>query len=224
MISLLSRAIAMSILLALWSGGAAANDTRLAAAPGSSIQLKGSSNVAKWQCRGTAIAVTMTVAAPIEKINDVINRIENGDIAPWMSNPAAGRLPQPDLHVAIPISALRCTGGAPMERDLARTLKADLFPDMVFRFEGLGSGVTHDIDRGHFRATVTGGLSLAGVSHDLSFTAVVRRISPTRFHLTATLPARMTDFGLSPPTALFGMIKASNDLSVEFDLIMEVDQ
>ena len=224
MISLLSRSIAMTFVVALWSGGVAANETRLAAAAGSSIQLKGSSNVAKWQCKGTEIAVTMTIAAPIEKINDVINRVENGDIAPWMSNPAGGRLPQPDLLVAIPISALRCTGGAPMERDLSRALKANLFPDMVFRFEGLGSGVTHDIDRGHFRATITGSLSLAGVSHDLSFTGVARRLSPTRFHLAATLPTRMTDFGISPPTALFGVIKASNDLSVHFDLIMKVDR
>jgi hypothetical protein len=46
-------------------------------------------------------------------------------------------------------------------------------------------------------------------------------VARDRFALHARLPLRMTDFRITPPTALFGMVKAKDDLVVQFDLILE---
>jgi hypothetical protein len=32
----------------------------------------------------------------------------------------------------------------------------------------------------------------------------------------------MTDFGVTPPTALFGAVRARNSLTVHFDLVLEI--
>ena len=124
-------------LLGASSAGAAS--TELVIAPRSSLVLHGSSNVAGWRCTGTTLEGRMEVAAPVEKVHDVIDRIENGKISPWMSNPAEGRFPQPRFDMTIPIATLRCTGGRPMEHDLTRALKADRVPAIAFRFGGLRS-------------------------------------------------------------------------------------
>ncbi|MEO6259246.1 MAG: YceI family protein [Thermoanaerobaculia bacterium] len=211
---------------ALLLGGAAASDvagsTHLAVGPRSALYLNGTSNVAAWRCTGRTVQGVMTVAAPISKINEVIDRVEDGNIAAWMSNPSAGHFPQPELALTIPINTLRCTGGRPMERDMNRALKAEQFPTIAFRFDGLRSGVNHDLDRREYRATVAGQLSLAGVERSISFETAVQRTSRTQFRMTAEMPVRMSEFGIAPPTALFGMIKSADALSVRFDLVLVV--
>ena len=199
----------------------AAERTNLVIGPRSTMVLNGSSNVADWRCTGTTFDGEMEVAAPIAKVNEVIDRIEDGNIGPWMSNPSAGRFPQPSFELMIRIDTLRCSGGRPMERDLTRALKADRAPAIVFRFGGLRSTITHDIDQQHFEASIGGQLSLAGATRDISFPVVARRITPSRFQLTAQIPVRMTDFDVAPPTAFFGVVKAADDLTVTLDLTME---
>jgi hypothetical protein len=199
----------------------ASGTTSFAIGPRSTLLLTGSSNVAQWRCTGTTLNGTMTVASPLAKINEVIARVEDGNIAKWMANPGEGKFAQPQLDLAIPIATLRCSGGRPMEHDMSRTLKADRHPAIVFHFEGLRSGVTHDIDRHEFRATIAGNLELAGTTRQIELPVTARRVSLTQFRLTAEMPVRMTDFSINPPTALFGMIKAADALTVRFDLTLE---
>src|SRR5688572_12692253 len=147
----------------------AAERTQLVIGQGSSMVLNGSSNVAGWRCTGTTFDGQMEVAAPIAKVNEVIDRIEDGNIGPWMSNPSAGRFPQPAFDLTIPIDTLRCSGGRPMERDLSRALKAERSPAIAFQFDGLRSTINHDIDQQHFEAVISGRLSLAGVTREIAF-------------------------------------------------------
>ena len=219
---LLCFAAAAALLLGTATRSDAAGATHLAVGPRSTLYLNGTSNVASWRCTGRTLQGGMTVAAPIAKINGVIDRVEDGNIGPWMANPVEGRFPQPELDLTIPIDTLRCTGGGPMERDMNRALKADRFPSIAFHFEGLRSGITHDIDSHEYRATIAGQLSLAGVNRSISFPSAVQRISATQFRVEAEMPVRMTEFGIAPPTALFGMIKAADSLIVRFALFLEV--
>ncbi|HKO54667.1 MAG TPA: YceI family protein [Thermoanaerobaculia bacterium] len=195
--------------------------TRLAVAPRSVLLLEGSSNVAAWRCRGTTIEGAMTVDAPLAKINEVVDRIEDGNIGVWMSNPAAGSFPAPRFALSIPIDALRCSGGRPMERDMKQALEAGQFPAIDFRLGGLRGPIEHDLDAGVYRATIGGELALAGVRRELTIPVTAQRISRTQFRLRAALPLRMSDFSIVPPTALFGWIKADDRLVVDFDLILE---
>jgi len=208
-------------LLAVLSSAAltAAESTRLTAGGSSRLVLEGSSNIADWRCSGTTLDGRMEVAAPLDHINAVIDRIEDGDIGRWMANPSSGRFPQPSFQLRIPVSTLRC-GNRRMERDLVRALRADAYPSIDFRFVRLIGGVTHDIDRGSYHARIAGVLSLAGTTRDITVDVEARRVSSGRFDLRAALPLRMTDFRITPPTALFGAVKARDRLTVRFDLVL----
>src|SRR5919201_1580656 len=92
--------LAVGLLLVARTGRAAI--TRLAIAPGSTLRLEGSSNLAGWRCRGTAMSGSMEVDAPIDKINEVIDRIEDGNMSVWMSDPSGARFPQPRFELSIP--------------------------------------------------------------------------------------------------------------------------
>lgn len=102
-----------------------------------------------------------------------------------------------------------------------RALRADEFPAIEFRFTELVGGINHDIDAGTYHAKIAGVLSLAGAIKNIRLDVEAQRIAPDRFRLRAHLPLRMTDFRITPPTALFGAIKARDELTVRFDLLLQ---
>ncbi len=214
-------ALSFAILSFPVAGEDAADATRLTIAPRSTLVLNGSSNVASWRCRGSTMSGDVTLAVPLEKINEVIDRIEDGNVGVWMSNPAAGRFPPPRFALSIPIDTLRCSGGRPMERDMMRALKAKQFPSIDFRFDDVRGPIEHDLDQRLYRTAIAGHLALAGVTRELTVPVIAERLLPNRFRLRAELPVRMTDFSISPPKALFGLVKANDGLTVTFDLILE---
>lgn len=206
------------IILLLAIPAAAADSTRLVSAAASRLVLRGSSNVAPWRCSGTTLDGRMEVAAPLQRINNLIDRIEDGNIAQLTA--VSARFPQPTFELTVPVTTLRC-GNARMERDMYRALRATSHPNIEFRFEKLVGGVTHDIDGGSYHAKIAGVLSLAGTTRNIVIDVDATRVARDRFRLQAKLPLRMTDFRITPPTALFGAIKASDELTVDFDLVLQ---
>ncbi len=202
-------------------GTATAAPAHLTIAQRSVLLLNGSSNLAKWRCSGTTLIGTMEVDATLDKINEVIDRIEDGNMSAWMTNPEAGRFPAPRFDLTIPIEALRCDGGRPMERDLMNALKADRYPAIHFRFRNVSGAISHDIDGHSYHAVITGELSLAGTTREVELTVYAERLSAKLFRLSAEMPLRMTNFDIKPPRALFGIIRADDDLTVVFDLLLE---
>ena len=206
------------LILLLTVPAFAADTTRLVSAAASKLVLQGSSNVAPWRCSGTTLDGRMEVAAPLQRINTLIDRIEDGNIA--QLTPATARFPQPTFELTVPVTTLRC-GNGKMERDMYRALRASDFPTIEFKFQKLVGGVTHDIDGGSYHAKIAGVLSLAGATRNIVIDVEAKRVARDRFRLQAKLPLRMTDFRITPPTALFGAIKASDNLTVLFDLTLQ---
>ncbi len=184
----------------------------------SKLVLQGSSNVAPWRCSGTTLEGAMEVAAPLQRINNIIDRIEDGNVA--LLTTATATFPPPTFQLTVPVHTLRC-GNRQMERDMYEALRSEQHPTIEFHFSELIGGVNHDIDGGSYHAKIAGVLSLAGAKRNVTIDVEAERIAPNRFRLRARLPLRMTDFRITPPTALFGMVKAKDELVVSFDLVVE---
>ena len=210
----------IAIVMISVAAGASPSATTLIPGVTSRLILEGSSNVTDWRCTGTSLEGEMSVAAPLDKINAVIDRIEDGNIAVWMANPAEGRFAQPRFRMRIPIANFRC-GNRVMERDMSQALKADRHPVIDFEFTELRGNVNHDLDAQNYQAKIAGQLMLAGASREVEVLVRAERIAPDQFRIRAELPVRMTDFGIRPPVALFGMVKAKDELLVRFDLTLK---
>jgi hypothetical protein len=214
------RALSLSLLLCA-SVLEGAEATRLVASTASTLMLEGSSNVTGWRCRGASIDAEMVIGTTADHINQVIDRIEDGNIGVWMANPSRGRFPTPSFDLNIPVKEFRC-GNRVMESDMSRALKADRHPNVEFSFRELRGGVRHDLDTGLYHATVVGDLTLAGVTRRIEVTVSAQRLSRSAFRIRAVLPLRMTDFEVTPPSAPFGAIRARDNLTVRFDLTLRI--
>lgn len=188
------------LLLAIALPRAAAETTRMTSGVPSRLVLEGSSNVANWRCSGTALEARVEVA---ETGADLIGAISI-------------------FELDVPVAKLRC-GNRQMERDLQRALRSDDHPRIDFRFTRLAGDVARDPITGRLCARIEGVLSLAGTSRAITLRVQAERLGIDRFRLTATLPLRMTDFRITPPTALFGIVKANDELTVNFELTIAAD-
>lgn len=61
-------------------------------------------------------------------------------------------------------------------------------------------------------------ISLAGATKEYALQVKVREIKPDLFKITAEKILFMSDFGVEPPTALFGLIKVNDIINISFDL------
>jgi hypothetical protein len=66
-------------------------------------------------------------------------------------------------------------------------------------------------------------LTVAGVTREIDLKVHARQLSPKTFRFVSKHRIRMTDFGVSPPTALFGAVKVDNEIDLHFDLVVQAD-
>jgi hypothetical protein len=106
-----------------------------------------------------------------------------------------------------------------MERDLYRTARADNHPEMTFRLYTLE--FLSPPSGNAFTVRTVGALGLAGREQVVRVDARVERLPGGLLRLRGRKALRMTDFGIEPPSAMFGLIRAHDDLAVRFDLVVD---
>lgn len=107
-----------------------------------------------------------------------------------------------------------------MTADLRKTLKAKEFPHLVIKF----------ISINHYPLsteanTVTQGIvviELAGISRTYSVNYRIISASRNFVNLVGFQQLKFSDFKITPPRKIGGMIKTNNELTVVFDLKMKV--
>lgn len=196
---------------------AAAGSTSLRIVSPSSVTLTGSSNVNKWRCVGRTLSGDFQLPAAQEEVRREAEKLERsgGKLAIDQEVSSRSR-----LELVIPIQQLDCRNPI-MESDLRRTLKAKKFPNIEFAFDHLTDPLVYDCASNAYHARIAGTISLAGASRQLIVLLHGSRFED-RIRLRATIPTSMTAFGLQPPTALFGKIRANDALTVSFDLLLEM--
>jgi polyisoprenoid-binding protein YceI len=129
--------------------------------------------------------------------------------------------------ITVQVPALDC-GNRRMNSDLRDAMKADEFPTITFRLEyaeRVRRSDAHSTRDGanadSMRVQVVGTLTLAGQSREVVVLMTAERLEDGRYRGTGKKDLKMTDFGITPPTALLGLVKARDEITIGFDLIAE---
>ncbi|MFO7620962.1 MAG: YceI family protein [Bacteroidales bacterium] len=102
-----------------------------------------------------------------------------------------------------------------MDRKTLEALKAEKFPEIKF---SLSSGTDIESDNRKFSGNLKGTLLVAGVTKivEIPFTGFVNDDNSLR--VEGSVDLKMSDFKISPPTALLGTLKTGDNISVSFSL------
>jgi polyisoprenoid-binding protein YceI len=182
---------------ALASAVAAQTTARVSVAPDSKLWIEGTSNLHGWSCAAERFD------AAIELDAGAADQLAT-------STPKALKR----VEVKVPVKALKCGHGG-MDDNMYKALKADATPEISYIMATFDA-VPGEAD--DFTLKTTGTLSLAGKENKLAMDVVATRLPDGTVKATGVVPIKMSDFGIKPPTAIFGTLRTGDEVKVNFAL------
>ena len=171
---------------------------RVAVAPESKLWIDGTSNLHGWSCKA-------------EKLEAVIEF----DAAAAAQVAAAPPKALKRVDIKVPVKSLKCGHGA-MDDNLYKALNADATPEISYimaSFEAVAGDA-----KDSFRLETVGTLTVAGKENKLTMDVTATRLPDGTLKATGMVPIKMTDYGIKPPTAIFGRLKTGDEVKVNFEL------
>ena len=172
---------------------------RLAVRPDSRLWLEGSSNVRDWRCEATSLDASVDIDDATHSAASTADRIRR-------------------VQVRVPTHAPTC-GRSQMDHIMYKALNVDDAPEcrqIVGRFEvvSAASGARPSL-------VMQGTLRIAGRERVVRMPVELEEQADGSVRAKGALPILMTDYGISPPTALFGVLRTENRIVVKFDLLVD---
>jgi polyisoprenoid-binding protein YceI len=190
-------------LIAIVAGGARAQSTaELAVGSESRVWIEGSSNIHSWSCSATTVDATIAVEVAFR---------DDPDFPRYLKA----------VHVKVPVTALSC-GHDQMDKSMRRALKADdttRSPYISANFEAVRDAG----DTNALTVSTVGTLEVAGRENAVKMDVGTTRLADGTIEARGEVPILMSDYGIKPPTALFGALRASNRVVVKFALKLGPD-
>jgi len=105
-----------------------------------------------------------------------------------------------------------------MTRDLKKTLKINKYPNMYLEIEQLTPG------GGFEDGLVDLKIILAGTANTYCLPYSFNKVDVDTYKVEIKNDFTMTEFNIEPPTALLGLIKVKDQISIRIDLLIEFEQ
>jgi hypothetical protein len=120
------------------------------------------------------------------------------------------------VKVNIVVRTLSC-GNGQMDKNMYSTLKADENPIIKYTLSGYNI-LTGSASPTAFAAKTTGTLMISGQERSVAMKIVAERLSDGKATAKGEQAVLMTDFGIKPPSFMFGTLKVGNEIIVKFNL------
>lgn len=123
----------------------------------------------------------------------------------------------PAVQAKVPVRALDC-GKRRQNEDLYEAMKAQEHPAIHYEIVKAEVVAPPDSSHDHYVVEAIGKLTIAGATRTVRLALQGRRLESGRIHARGSLPMQMTTFDVEPPTAMLGLIRVRDDITVHFDI------
>jgi polyisoprenoid-binding protein YceI len=180
------------------AGAQGANSVRLRLDPTSEVTIEGTSSLHDWHCKTNKLNAYVDVDPGYAKDLTKVAR------------------PIVAVKVNIVVKTLTC-GNQQMDRNMYGTLKADQNELIKYTLSG------YDILKGSasptsFSAKTTGTLTIAGQTKTVDMNISAEREENGKAVAQGKQTLLLTDFGIKPPSFMFGTLTVGNEIKVKFTL------
>jgi polyisoprenoid-binding protein YceI len=177
---------------------------------GTSVKIDGTSSLHDWEMEGKIIGgyVEFGQGVTLDAAQTTIPALSDGKV------PAK-------VHAWIPITTVHSKADHlpdVMDHLTQKALKADQFGRIDYTlttmtFKGPRAANTP------FAFDTTGELAIAGVTNKVSFPVTVELLGGNKIKINATVPLKMTSYGVDPPAPNFGlgMMRCGDDIKIIID-------
>ena len=186
-------------ILALVASMAGAQDVaKVPVSPESKLWIDGTSNLHDWSCKATQLDATVEFDA---------------SAAARVAAAAPKALKR--VEVKVPVRSLKCNHGG-MDGNVYKALKADEAPQISYIMATFEATPADSAE--NFVVHASGTLTIAGKQNKVDMDVTATRLTDGTVKATGVVPIKMTDYGIKPPTAIFGRLKTGDQVKVSFEL------
>jgi polyisoprenoid-binding protein YceI len=118
------------------------------------------------------------------------------------------------LYLSMEVSSIKSTEGGIMNRNTYKALKADIHPEIIFSINTPIQSIKAESIENNI--SVQGFLSIAGVTNPITMQVKVSMEGTGNLTFEGSQAIKMTDYGVTPPKALFGTLKTGNEITISF--------
>ena len=165
---------------------------------GSKLYIEGTTNINSFECLCT------------DEFNPLIAKINVSDDEKMVWFTAT--------TLKLRTSSLDCDNSK-INRDLCEALKSEDYPHIRIDVHDAkvieGSFATPNAD---VKLLCSTSITITNVTRKVPLSVRCRKLGGGRYRFFATKELLMTDFGIDPPSALFGLIKVKDAIRINFDL------
>ena len=189
--------LALAILVPASGAWTVANE-QLVLQPQSRLWIDGTSTIRSFTCKAA-------------EVNAVVE-VNGANVIPSL---LTGEKGVKAVQVTVPAEKMDC-GNGKMNDHMRNALKVSDNPTITFSLTNYDVAKNADGISG----TINGTLDLGGVKKPISLQATGAPVGDM-LHVSGVYELRMTDYGLKPPTLMFGRIKVGETVKVGFDLLLK---
>lgn len=171
---------------------------------GGKVWIEGDAGMISYQCNAEELS-------GVGKISNTSNP----------KNTIEGEGGEVEISVSLPVRALTC-GKRAMDKDMYEALKSDRFPTIKYKLLNAERAKTENDTTGWMNIHTRGIMEIAGVQDTTSFIVQGKLLSTNRFKVKGSKKINMDTYNIKPPSAMFGLIRADKQLSVNFNVIVQL--
>lgn len=125
------------------------------------------------------------------------------------------------VEVDVAVEGFDC-GKRRMNRDLYETLLSNRHPYISFEYINTES-MTYSDEMDTYDLMVNGALTVAGHTNKITFPLTAELLEDGTIRAIGQTDLKMTAYNVEPPSALLGLVRVNDELTVHFELIASVN-
>lgn len=105
-----------------------------------------------------------------------------------------------------------------MDRLMHDALMVDEHPEITYALtqaEQVGPAAAD----GTYSLNTTGEITLTGTTRDVQIDVTATPLGDGKIRFTGSHAMKMSDYGMTPPTAMFGQLRTADDITIHFDIV-----
>jgi polyisoprenoid-binding protein YceI len=156
------------------------------------VKVKGSSNLHDWvmEAKNGTIEANLNLASNVSYLAGIQS-----------------------LSFNLPVKNLKSTEGKQMDTRAYDALKAGKYPNISFKLLS-ATPTSNSANKSVFK--VTGELTISGTTKQIEMTANATKNADGSVIITGSENLKMTQFGIKPPSFMFGALKVTDNLTIDY--------
>lgn len=162
------------------------------------ITILGTSNIHDWKATSTTGNVSWLVSFNSGHINQI-----------------------KDITVAIPVTSIKSDKGGKMDKKMYEALKIESFPEIKFTLKRI-----EKIEPNNGKGTIytIGYLEIAGKNQLVELLLNAEKLDKETIQIKLTKKIKMTDYNIKLPSALFGIIKTDDEVTIHIQFKIKMNE